>query len=85
MEAIKVLLVLSLLPISSAVAGMWSWFCFWIALIALIGIVEGVCVMNTGKTLSQHFWTEKQNKKKFMIIAIVVVCVCLIGHLCWRW
>ena len=85
MEALKVLLVLSLLPVSSAYAGMWAWMWFWLAMIALLGIVEAWCLIKYRKTLSQLFWTEKQNKNKFMIIAIIVVGVCLIGHLIWKW
>jgi uncharacterized membrane protein len=85
MEVLKVLVVLSLLPISSAYAGMFAWMWFWIALIAILGIAELVCWLRYQKTLSQLYWNEQQNKKKFMILAVVVVGICLIGHLIWKW
>ena len=87
MDAILLILALLALAVPFAIAKLWWWVGFWLILAGVLGIVEGVSALVTGKTISQQFWAWRRNpatpkwQKWAIFVGMIAFWIFLLCHL----
>ena len=91
MDAVKVIGIFILMVIPFIIAKLWWWVGFWVILGVLLGIVELVSVLVSGKTISQRFWKwrKKTETSKWlvytMLAGMILFWAYLMCHLFLGW
>jgi hypothetical protein len=83
-EFLFVIALIGGMLVPSAVVGQWWLFSVFLVFFIIFGIIEGVAVWKSKKTVSQHFWEYSKKNKVGAILVLTgmsVAWIALIWHL----
>ena len=92
MDLAEILFIVALIGgmlVPSALVGQWWLFSVFCVFFVIFGIIEGIAVWKTKKTVSQHFWAYSKEHKLGAILVLAgmsIAWIALILHLaCKMW